>query len=47
MKTNNGFLNDLIDNATRMNAFASTTERVGEFLDQIHMVLDQELGISH
>jgi len=36
-----------VDNATRVNAFAITTKTVEDYLDVLHIKLDQELGITH
>lgn len=47
MKDNKSFTNDLVDNATRMNAFSSTAKKVEGFLDAVHVELDKELGITH
>jgi len=47
MRDNKAFINDLVDNATRMNAFSSTAKKVEGFLDAVHVELDKELGRAH
>jgi hypothetical protein len=47
MRDNIRFNNDLIDNATRMKAFATASLKIQELLDAIHTELDNELSITH
>ncbi len=47
MQLNTSSTNDLVDNATRMNAFAQTTKTVEAYLNALHIALDNELDISH
>ncbi len=47
MKEDKAFINDIVDNGSRMKAFTLTLKNQQNMLELVHDELDKELGIIH